>query len=226
MVEKSGVAKKFEWKKEEKHLYMPKAKPEVIDVPPMNFFTLSGIGDPNSEAFADYIEALYAATYAVRMAHKSKQVPDGYYEYTVYPLEGEWTLTEEGRRLQLESGSHSVVSLKEHLAFKLMIRQPSFLTEALAKTFIASAYEKKGINLLKEMTFETITDGQAIQMLHTGPYDSEPESFHLMEDYAKEQGLERLSKDHREIYLSDARKVKPEALKTVLRFRIKPAQRL
>jgi hypothetical protein len=61
-------------------------------------------------------------------------------------------------------------------------------------------------------------------MLHVGPFDTETESFRLMEEYASEQGLLRASKLHREIYLSDFRKTAPEKLKTVLRFKVKPAQ--
>ena len=57
-------------------------------------------------------------------------------------------------------------------------------------------------------------------MLHQGPYDNEPESFKMMESFLNERGLKRLSKDHREIYLSDARKTVPEKLKTVLRIKV------
>lgn len=58
-------------------------------------------------------------------------------------------------------------------------------------------------------------------MMHLGSYDSEPESFNQMEQYCKENNLTRESKQHREIYLSDVRKVSSEKLKTVLRFKIK-----
>ena len=57
-------------------------------------------------------------------------------------------------------------------------------------------------------------------MLHLGRYDNENESFKIMEDFAGESDVKRLSKVHREIYLSDARKVVPEKLKTVLRFKV------
>jgi hypothetical protein len=57
-------------------------------------------------------------------------------------------------------------------------------------------------------------------MMHLGSYDNEPESFKMMEDFAISKKLNRTSKAHREIYLSDARKVVPEKLKTVLRFQV------
>jgi hypothetical protein len=59
-----------------------------------------------------------------------------------------------------------------------------------------------------------------VQMLHLGPYDDEPASFARMEAYAAARGLVRRSKTHREIYLSDARRVEPAKLRTVLRFRV------
>jgi hypothetical protein len=55
-------------------------------------------------------------------------------------------------------------------------------------------------------------------MLHIGSYDNEPASFDRMEAFAESNGLKRLSKIHREIYLSDARKTSHEKLRTILRF--------
>lgn len=82
------MGKKIEYKKDFKHLYMPINKPEIVDVPKIPFLTLKGIGDPNESEFSIVIEALYSLSYAVRMSHKSDDVPEGYYEYTVFPLEG------------------------------------------------------------------------------------------------------------------------------------------
>lgn len=225
---------KREWKKEEKSLYLPKTEPVVVEVPEMAFFVLEGQGNPNSLYFADCIEALYGAAYAVRMSHKGKEVPEGYYEYTVYPLEGVWDLTEAGRAKQAEvaikegqsgaagiegqSGAKDVSALKDEFVFQLMIRQPDFLTETLATQLLEDAYKKKKNPLTLQIRFEKIREGKCIQMLHEGSYDTEPASFQKMEAFAAAQGLKRKFMTHREIYLSDARKTKPEALKTVLRF--------
>jgi hypothetical protein len=74
--------------------------------------------------------------------------------------------------------------------------------------------------LLDKVKFEEIIEGDCIQMLHVGSYDDEPMSFKMMENFADQDKLIRKSKTHREIYLSDARKVSPDKLKTVLRFGI------
>jgi Uncharacterized conserved protein len=75
--------------------------------------------------------------------------------------------------------------------------------------------------LLNDIKFEEIEEGKVVQMLHVGTYDDEPESFKIMEEFVKESGFERAEKLHKEIYLSDARKVEAEKLKTILRFKIK-----
>ncbi|WP_425807730.1 GyrI-like domain-containing protein [Desulfitobacterium sp. Sab5] len=205
---------KYEWKKEEKSLYMPKQKPELVTVPEQKFFMIKGIGNPNSEEFAEKIGVLYSLAYAVRMMPKQGYTPEGYFEYTVYPLEGIWDLTDEGKRL-------SVLD-KNELLYTIMIRQPDFTTDEVVKRAFESVRKKKPHPLLNEVTFGTFEDGLSVQMLHVGSYDNEPQTFELMKKFMIENNLERLSMRHREIYLSDARKVEPAKLKTVLRCQVKP----
>ena len=207
---------KYEWKKKEKNLYLPKAKPEIIDIPSFKFFTLEGKGNPNDEFFADYVGALYSLSYAVKMSYKKGVEPKGFYDYTVYPLEGVWDLTEKGRE-EFEKGFIN----KSELLFKLMIRQPDFVDEAYAKFIVEEVKKNKPNVLLNDVKFEEIEEGKVVQMLHVGSYDSEVESFKIMEEFVKESGFERAEKLHKEIYLSDARKVEAEKLKTILRFKVK-----
>ena len=207
---------KYEWKKKEKNLYLPKAKPEIIDIPSFKFFTLEGKGNPNDEFFADYIGVLYSLSYGVKMSYKKGIEPKGFYDYIVYPLEGVWDLTEKGR----EDYKKGFIN-KEELLFKLMIRQPDFVDEAYAKFIVEEAKKNKPNALLNDVKFEEIEEGKVVQMLHVGSYDSEVESFKIMEEFVKESGFERAEKLHKEIYLSDARKVEAEKLKTILRFKIK-----
>ena len=37
----------FDYKKEYKEFYLPKNKPEIIEIPSMNFIAVRGQGDPN-----------------------------------------------------------------------------------------------------------------------------------------------------------------------------------
>jgi len=209
-----GEIMKHEWRKHEKDFYVPKKKPAKVTIPQFKFFTISGEGNPNSDSFPDYIEVLYAISYAVKMSPKKGNAPTGYFDYTVYPLEGVWDLNEEAKK------NYDGTLNKDDLIFKLMIRQPDFVTDEFASKIIEQVKEKKKLPLLDKLSFETIDEGECVQMLHLGSYDDEPASFALMEDFATQEGIDRKSKIHREIYLSDARKVAPEKLKTVLRFQV------
>lgn len=203
---------KFEWKKHSKELYLPKQKPAIIEVPEMKFFTIEGKGNPNSEPFKKNIETLYSLSYAVKMMSKKGMTPEGYFDYTVFPLEGYWDLDEKGRKLDYLN--------KDHLVYKLMIRQPDFVTEDVFHYALDNVNGKKKAIDLEGVRFESITEGLCVQALHIGSYEGEPETFELMEQFCSQNNLKRAEKTHKEIYLSDARKTAPEKLKTVLRFKV------
>ena len=205
---------KHDWKKEEKAFYAPKNKPEQVYLPAMNFFSIRGEGNPNHPAFAEYIAVLYSLSYAVKMSPKSGRAPVGYYEYSVYPLEGVWDITEDAKQKPMETLD------KDALVFNLMIRQPDFVTNAYASDVIEQVKKKKPHSLLDKVRFETIEEENCVQLLHLGSYDNEAQSFATMEAFAESEGLVRKYKTHREIYLSDARKTVTEKLKTILRFQV------
>jgi hypothetical protein len=202
------------WKKSEKQFYSPVQQPEWINIPSFKFFTVEGKGNPNDASFAEYIGVLYALSYGIKMSPRKGIVPPGYFDYTVYPLEGVWDLSEEGRK------SYDGTFNKNDLVFKLMIRQPYFVDGDFALKIIEQTQKKKPHYLLDQVRFEEITEGNCIQMLHLGSYDSEPASFRIMEEFAQRGNYRRKTKTHREIYLCDARRVAPDKLKTVLRFEV------
>jgi hypothetical protein len=203
-----------QWKKDEKAFYQPGAKPGLIKIPAFRFFSLEGKGNPNDKFFADYISVLYSLSYAVKMAPKKGAAPQNYYEYTVYPLEGVWDITEEAKMRPMDKLD------KDSLVFNLMIRQPEFVTPEYASDIISQTKKKKPHPLLDNVIFSQAEEGYCVQMLHSGSYDDEPASFKMMEDFCEKNNYVRESKRHREIYLSDARKVSPDKLKTILRFKI------
>lgn len=203
---------KFEWKKQEKSLYLPKEKPDLITVPEQKFFMISGKGNPNDEEFSEKIGILYSLAYAVRMMPKQGYTPEGYFEYTVYPLEGIWDLTEKGKQSNLLD--------KNELMYTIMIRQPDFVSEEVANRAFESVRKKKPHSLLENVTFETFEDGLSVQMMHVGAYDDEPQSFEQMKKFIRENNLEITTLRHREIYIRDARKTEKSKLKTVLRYMV------
>jgi hypothetical protein len=203
-------SRKHQWRKDEKNLYLPKKTPQIIDIGPLHYFSIKGEGNPNGLLFSQMTEALYAISYALKMSYKTDNVPLDYYDYTVYPLEGIWDL------IDVDKGPND----KDNLKFNIMIRQPDFLTPELAETFKTIAYEKKKNPHILNVQYITLNEGLNLQALHQGSYDDEPATFSMMENYAKEQGYQRMSKTHKEIYITDPRKVDPDQLKTVLRFKI------
>ncbi|PIF05443.1 MAG: hypothetical protein CSA36_06825 [Draconibacterium sp.] len=206
---------KHEWRKQEKAFYLPKNKPELLDIPKYTFITLSGKGNPNDDFFSEYIGVLYSVAYAIKMnLKKSKNPPKDYQDWAVYPLEGVWDIAKDAQQNSDKSIN------KDDLVFDLMIRQPNFVGEDFFNEMIEITKNRKPHQLLSEVKFKTITEGKCIQMLHIGSYDDEPQSFQKMERFATELNLRRKSKIHREIYLSDVRKVEVEKLKTVLRFQV------
>jgi hypothetical protein len=207
---------KHEWRKKEKDIYLPKNSPEFIVIPEYQFITIAGEGHPESQHFSDCIGVLYALSYAIKMnAKKISNSLKGYIDYTVYPLEGLWDINAEARK------TFDGTINKEDFLYKLMIRQPDFIEQSFFMEMLDLVKKKKPYELLTKVQFEKITDGKCIQLLHVGSYDDEPANFKKMEAYAKSKKLKRLSKAHREIYLSDFRKVPVDKLKTVLRFKVK-----
>ncbi len=203
-----------EWRKSEKDLYLPGKKPVLIDTPPMRYITISGEGKPGTDAYAMRIGVLYALAFTIKMMPKSGFTPEGYQPYSVYPLEGVYTLAGEW--------AQDTPLNKDALVYDLMIRQPDFVDDALFAFAVTSAAKKKtpGLELAR-----LITDPQAtcVQMLHIGSYDDEPASFAQMDAFTREKGLARTDTLHREIYITNPLRTAPEKLRTVLRYAVRQA---
>ena len=209
------MSTKHEWRKKEKELYLPKGKPELVEVPKFNFITIQGKGSPAEESFTECISTLYAVAYGIKMIPKKmSDKPPGYFDFTVYPLEGVWDINDEAKK------HFSGTINKADLVYNLMIRQPDFVDNSFFRDVLNIVKEKKLNPMLDAVKYESISEGKCVQMLHLGKFENEPITFEKMENFARENGLKRLSKVHREIYLSDARRVEPSKLKTVLRFKV------
>ncbi len=205
------MSKKVDFKKDYKDLYLPKTKPMLIDVPPMNLIMIDGAGDPNQIEYQQAVGALYALAFTIKMSKMSGNQPQGYYEYVVPPLEGLWWV----------SGGAFFFNERDNWLWTAMIRQPEFVTPAVFNWALEECRRKKPELDLSKARFETFTEGLCVQIMHIGPYRDEPRSLALLEPFIKENGLFNQTgseRKHHEIYLSDPRKTAPEKLKTVLRL--------
>ena len=208
----------FDFKKEYKEFYLPPAKPVVVTVPKANYVAVRGKGDPNEEggAYQQAIGILYAVAYTLKMSYKTDHRIEGFYDYVVPPLEGFWW----------QEGIDGIdYSDKSTFCWISVIRLPDFITKADFDWAVQAASKKKKIDCSKA-EFLTVDEGLCVQIMHIGPYDDEPASVALMDQYLAENGYMNDLSDtrlHHEIYLSDARKVAPENWKTVIRHPIKTA---
>lgn len=205
---------KYEWRKQEKDLYSTKKQPMILDVPAQRFVSLHGIGDPNGPKFVEKIQTLYPISYGIKAVYKSyaQQKNLDFDDYVVFPLEGVWSLTKKGQQMDHLD--------KNEFSYDIMIRVPSFVPDDLIKPTLDAVKEKKKLSLVDEVQILNFPATKVAQILHVGSYDDEPKSFEKIDNLVSENGMKRASKIHREIYLSDARRVAPDKLKTILRYQV------
>ena len=191
----------FDYKKEYKEFYMPKGTPSIVTVPKMNYIAVRGSGNPN-DADGEYKQAiglLYGIAFTIKMSKKEDHQIDGYFDYVVPPLEGFWW----------QDGVSGIDYARKE-DFDWAVRK-------------ATAKKKQDFSKVEFFSYE---EGLCVQCMHIGAYDDEPVTVDAMHRFMEEQGYALDITDqrmHHEIYLSDARKVAPEKLRTVIRHPIKRA---
>ena len=206
----------FDFKKEYKEFYLPKNKPQIVNVPKANYIAIRGQGNPNEEggAYQRAISVLYAVAYTLKMSYKTDYKIDGFYEYVVPPLEGFWW----------QDGICGVdYSKKDEFNWISIIRLPDFITRENFDWAVKTASEKKKIDC-SCAEFFTVEEGLCVQIMHIGSFDDEPASLEKMDKYLAENGYEKDFSEtrlHHEIYLSDPRKSTPDKQKTVIRHPVK-----
>ena len=206
----------FDFKKAYKEFYMPKNKPELIEVPPANYIAVRGKGNPNEEggAYQQAISILYAIAYTLKMSYKTDHKIEGFFEYVVPPLEGFWW----------QDGFGGIdYSDKSAFHWISVIRLPDFVTKADFDWAVKTASQKKMLDC-SSAEFMTIEEGLCVQIMHIGPFDDEPATVASMDAFLEQNGYLNDFKEgrwHHEIYMSDARKVPPEKWKTVIRHPVK-----
>ncbi len=198
--------KKIDLKKSYEKLYKAKAgKPEIVTVPRLQYLMCDGHGDPNnSKLFQDAVEALYSLSYTLKFMVKNGAMQ---IDYGVMPLEGLWW-TDDMNNFSMED--------KAAWKWTLMILQPDFVTAEMVEQARDQVAKKKNPMLPGNVRMETMEEGMCAQLLHTGPYSTEPPNIIKLHEFIKENGYQLYGK-HREIYLNDMRRTAPEKLKTIIR---------
>lgn len=203
-------------KKEYKALYGAKNKPEIVNVPAVNYIAVRGKGNPNEEggAYQKAIGVIYSVAYTLKMSYKGDYKIEGFYEYVVPPLEGFWWQDNVDGADYAHKNTFNWISI---------MRLPEFVTKKDFEWAVQEASRKKKMDC-SSAEFLIVEEGLCVQMLHIGSFDDEPATVAIMDAYLEENGYQNDMTDkrlHHEIYLSDARKVEPAKRKTIIRHPIK-----
>ncbi|MBO6000118.1 MAG: GyrI-like domain-containing protein, partial [Lachnospiraceae bacterium] len=172
----------FDYKKEYKEFYMPKDRPSIVTVPPMNYIAVRGKGDPNTEdgEYKASIGLLYGIAFTIKMSKKSGHEIDGYFDYVVPPMEGFWW----------QDGIDGIdYAHKELFRWISVIRLPDFVTKEDFDWAVKEAERKKKTDF-SAVEFFHYDEGLCVQCMHIGSYDDEPATIALMDAYMAEQGYE------------------------------------
>jgi hypothetical protein len=201
---------KLDLRKQFKSLYSPSAKKvEFIDVPPLLFARVDGAvpagkGPGDSTDFQEAVAALYGISYTLKFMVKKRA--DNPIDYPVMALEGLW---------KTESRTYDTAA-REAMTFTVMIMQPDFITAEMFEEARAALLKKKPGPGPARLRLEVFHEGPSLQIMHIGPYATEPETVARLEAYAAEHGYTPRD-HHHEIYLSDPLRAAPEKMKTILR---------
>lgn len=193
-----------------KHLYNPSAKKVVlVDVPTLQFAMIDGFipadqGVGESPDFEEALGALYGISYTLKFMFKKRG--ENPIDYPVMALEALW---------QTESGIFNP-DVRENWQYTAMIMQPDIITLEVFEEGRAQLLKKHPGPGPQRLRLETFHEGRAIQVMHLGPYATEPVTIARMDEFAQANGL-TLHGRHHEIYLGDPRRAAPEKMKTALR---------
>jgi len=193
-------------------LFKPSPKlPSVVEVPPLRFLMLDGVGDVGGPTFQAAMQALYGLAYPIKFAAK-KQLEIA---YQVPPSEGLYWDADEGPL--------SAPASPERTAWRLMIMLPDQVPGDVVETTRDKVASKKDLERLADIRVQTFSEGTSVQIMHIGPYANETPTVERLFAFAAEKGYE-IAGAHHEIYVSDPNRSAPEKLKTVLRYPVRRAR--
>lgn len=201
---------KVDFRQELSYLYnaSPKAY-MVIDVPPMNFLSISGSGSPVTEdAFKEAVEAVFSLSYALKFAVRKQHNID----YAVMPLEGLWWTDESQPFTHQQSGA---------IRWTAMIMQPEYVTSALVSQVCSRVVNKKKLPPLSRIRFEPYHEGISVQFLHIGTHLTIDRTLDGLYSFINQHHYECAGKHH-EIYLTDPAHTPPDQLRTIIRQPVRP----
>lgn len=205
---------KIDLRKQYKAYYSAAKKPEIVQIEPAYYLSMSGKGDPSSQSYADDIQALYTTAYTLKFRMKEQQR-----DFVVANLEGLWWF-DENKYANVGISEAPTLIPRSEWEYRMLIRIPDFVTDTDIQNAIGIAFAKKQLKTIKNIEPYNLHEGKCIQMMHVGPFSTEPETLLQLQAFSQEHNFQKNGLHH-EIYLSDFRKVPQEKLRTILREPVK-----
>jgi hypothetical protein len=168
---------KLDLRQQYKYLYSPSAKKvEVVDVPPLQFAMIDGTippeeGPGDSAEFQAAVGALYGLSYTLKFMIKKRA--ENPIDYPVMVLEGLWAAA---------SGVYDPAA-RDTWLYTVMIMQPDFITPEMFEEARAQLRQEKTRTRAERLRLETFHEGPSIQIMHIGPYATEPETIARMDAF-------------------------------------------
>lgn len=189
--------------------YTATQKPALITIRAATYLMISGKGAPGSDAFTDAIGALYGMAFTIKMTRKFA----GKEDYPVGKLEALWP------DLNVDDPAPN----EDEWKWQLMIRTPNDVKQKDLDQAVATLLKRGKGDEVKRVELRSVNEGPCVQALHVGPYNDEHKTLAAMRAFAEKNGFV-FAGAHREIYVSDPRRVEPSKLKTILRMPVKKAK--
>lgn len=204
--EEMAKAEKLDLRKQFKQYYTASQEPKLLVVEASPFLSIVGRGEPGGVGFTERLNALYSVVYTVKMALKKSGR-----DFVPLPLEALWW-ADDPKKILTEVPP-------QDWNWKLMIRQPDFVTHELVEEGKKEVQTKKNI-ATAEVQLEVLEEGMCVQILHIGSYASEESSIKKMLAFIEANRLE-VHGLHHEIYLSDPRRTPESKLRTIIRLAVR-----
>lgn len=205
---------KLDLTKQHKAYYRATNQPELLEIEAAHFLSITGKGDPSEQQYANKLKALYATAYTLKFMYKAMAK-----DFVVAKLEGLWSFDEQRYQDISITNAPSLIPRSEW-NYRMMIRMPEFVSQEQLDQAVRNVIAKKQIDMANEVELFTLNEGKVVQILHVGPFATEPETLIKLQDFCIKEGLQKNGL-HQEIYLSDFNKTAPDQLRTILREPVK-----
>ena len=205
---------KLDLTKQYKAYYRATNQPALLEIEKAHFLSITGKGDPSEQQYADKLKALYATAYTLKFRYKAMEK-----DFVVAKLEGLWSFDEQLYQNIAITTAPTLIPRSEW-NYRMLIRMPEFVSQEQLDQAIQNVITKKQIHMANEVELFTMNEGKVVQILHIGPFATEPETLIKLQDFCIKEGLQKNGLHH-EIYLSDFNKTAPDQLRTILREPVK-----